>query len=497
MNKFIIIAVLAVGMTAGIALDRSILSGGGSSSSAESGERKVAYWVAPMDKKFRSDNSGKSPMGMDLIPVYEDDLNGGDDTNAVRLSPSVINNLGVRTAKVERSTFRSQIETVGYIDYDESKLTHVHLRADGWIEKLYVNSVGARVKKGDLLFEIYSPELVNAQGDYLNAVGTGRADIIRASKERLIALDIPESLIQNLTETRKVSQYVKIYAPQDGIVSALHVVEGMFITPKMTAMSLADLSSVWLLVDVFEAQASQIMEGLPAQVRLPYDPTRIWEGKITYVYPQIEAKTRTLKVRMEFENPDEALKPEMYADVKIFGKKKPNTLSIPREALIRTGNSERVMLALGGGRFQPAAVRAGIESGDRIEIISGLEEGEEIVTSAQFLIDSEASFTGSVLRMSDMKSSKTTPRKAKKKEAKKEFWAQGTINEITADQKKANVTHGPIEALGWPGMTMDFMLSPALDMALVKKGEDIHFKIQKTDSGMYAIIEIMNMQGDK
>jgi len=401
MNKFILIIILLIGIGGGIALDKTLLSGGGSSGGADSGERRVAYWVAPMDANYRRDEPGKSPMGMDLVPVYEDELNGGgDDTNAVRLSPSVINNLGVRTAKVERGPFRSQIETVGYIDYDESKIVHVHLRAEGWIEKLYVNSVGERVKKGDLLFEIYSPELVNAQGDYLNALGTGRADITRASKERLLALDIPEALIENLNKTRKVSQYVKIYAPQDGIVSALHAVEGMFITPKMTVMSLADLSSVWLLVDVFEAQASQIMEGLPAQVRLSYEPARVWEGKIAYVYPQIEAKTRTLKVRMEFENPDEALKPDMYAGVTIFGKEKPNTLSVPREALIRTGKSERVMLALGDGRFQPAAVKAGIESGNKIEILSGLNEGEDIVISAQFLIDSESSFTGSTLRMS-------------------------------------------------------------------------------------------------
>lgn len=402
MNKFVTtVVVLAIGIGAGIALDKNLLSGSGASGSADSGERTVAYWVAPMDANFRRDEAGKSPMGMDLVPVYEDEMDGAgsDDIKAVRLVPSVINNLGVRTAKVERGSFSSQIETVGYIDYDESKIVHVHLRADGWIEKLYVNSVGERVKKGDLLFEIYSPALVNAQGDYLNALGTGRTDIIRASKERLLALDIPESLIDELTKTRKLSQYVKFYAPQDGIVSALSVAEGMYVTPKMAVLSLADLSSVWLLVDVFEAQASQVMEGLSAQVSLSYEPSRVWEGKIAYVYPQIEAKTRTLKVRLEFDNPDEALKPDMYADVTIFGKEKPNTLSIPREALIRTGKSQRVILALGDGRFQPAAVKAGIEAGGQIEILSGLEEGEDIVVSAQFLIDSESSFTGSTLRM--------------------------------------------------------------------------------------------------
>ncbi len=491
MNKLITVAVLlAIGIGAGIFIDKSFLRGDESGSA--SSERKVSYWVAPMDANYRRDEPGKSPMGMDLVPVYEDEMSGGgqDDTNAVRLSPSVINNLGVRTTKVEKSPFRMQVETVGYIDYDESKITHVHLRADGWIEKLYVNSIGERVKKGDLLFEIYAPALVNAQGDYINALSTGRADIIRASKERLSALDIPENLIEELKSTKKISQYVKVYAPQDGIVSALKVAEGMFVTPKMTTISLADLSTVWLLVDVFEAQASQIVEGLPAQVHLSYEPTSVWNGKITYIYPQIEAKTRTLKVRLEFENPDEILKPGMYADITIFGKNKPGTLSIPREALIRTGNSERVILALGDGKFQPAAVIVGIESGDRIEIIEGLEEGEKIVSSAQFLIDSEASFIGSTLRMS--KAQGAMPDMAMEKERKEPatYEAQGTLHKIMAEGNKVNVTHGPIEALGWPDMTMDFMTAPDLDMSAVPEETKIRFKIRKTESGMYEIIEM-------
>lgn len=396
MNNILkIVALLVIGIGAGIVLDKTLFS-----DNKSSGERKITYWVAPMDADYRRDEPGKSPMGMDLVPVYEDETSGDtDDINAVRLSPSVINNLGVRTARVGKGSFRTQIETVGYIDYDESRITHVHLRADGWIEKLYVNSVGERVKKGDLLFEIYAPALVNAQGDYINALNTGRTNIIRASKERLYALDIPEDLIEEIQSTRKISQYIKIYAPQDGIVSALNIAKGMFVTPKMTIISLANLSSVWLLVDVFEAQAGHVVEGLAAQVRLSYKPERIWNGKITYIYPQIDPITRTLKVRLEFENPDEVLKPNMYADVTIFGQEKTDTLTIPREALIRTGKSERVILALGDGKFQPAAVKAGLEAGDRIEILSGLEEGEKIVVSAQFLIDSEASFAGSVLRM--------------------------------------------------------------------------------------------------
>ncbi len=401
-NFLITLLVVAIGVIATVLFDfHPFADKGMSQQKTISAEGKVAYWVAPMDSNYRRDEAGKSPMGMDLVPVYENEANGSmsEDTNFVKLSPSVIHNFGVRTAKVERGTFRSQIKAVGYIDYDESQIVHVHLRAEGWIEKLYVNSVGERVKKGDLLFEVYSPTLVNAQSDYLNALRMGRADIIDASKDRLLALDISESLIKDLRKTRKVNQYVKIYAPQDGVVSALNAPEGMFVTPKMTTLSLADLSSVWLLADVFESQAGGVVEGLPVQMNLSYEPARSWEGQISYVYPQIEPQTRTLKIRLEFENVDEVLKPGMYANVTILSPEKLNTLSIPKEALIRTGDSERVILALGEGRFQPAVVTEGSEANGRIEILRGLKEGEDIVVSAQFLIDSEASFKGATLRM--------------------------------------------------------------------------------------------------
>ena len=402
MNKLLsFFVVLIIGAVIGYLVSESLPSEGMGNAITQSNEPKVAYWVAPMDANYRRDEPGKSPMGMDLVPVYEEEKNPNrdDDSNAVYLNPAVINNLGVRTAVVKAGEFQSIVESVGFIDYDESKITHVHLRAEGWIEKLYVNSVGERVKKGDKLFDVYSPELVNAQGDYIAALQTGRVKIIRASKDRLAALGLPNPVIKEIERTRKAKQKITYLAPQDGIVSALNIADGMHVTAKTTTVSLADLSTVWLVVDVFETQVSQIEEGLIAEVRLSYQPDQLWNGKIAYIYPQIDEKTRTLKARLVFDNPNELLKPNMYADVRLFGNKKPNVLSIPREALIQTGSSERVILALGGGQFQPVEVTSGIESGERVEILDGLREGEKIVTSAQFLIDSEASFTGSAMRM--------------------------------------------------------------------------------------------------
>ena len=359
-------------------------------------EKEVLYWVAPMDPNYQRDEPGKSPMGMDLVPVYADPA-GGD---AVTISPEVIQNLGVRTSKAEISKLWRGIDTVGYVDFDESKLSHIHLRTEGWVENLAVRSEGERVKKGERLFDFYSPQLVNAQEEFVQALSVGNTGLVSASSERLLALGISKGQIASLRKTRKARQYISVFAPQDGVVATLPVREGMFIKPSMKVMSLADLSSVWLLAEIFERQANWVSMGDSAQVTLSYLPGREWQGKVEYIYPSLDPKTRTLKVRLRFDNPEEALKPNMYANVQIFGGAKTNILVIPMEALIRTGRNERVVVALGEGRFEARTVKAGIESGDWVEISSGLKSGEEVVVSGQFLIDSESSIKASFNRMS-------------------------------------------------------------------------------------------------
>lgn len=359
-------------------------------------EKKILYWVAPMDANYRRDEPGKSPMGMDLVPVYDD----GEDGLTVRISPAIENNMGVRTAKVKKDKLWRRIDTVGYVDFDENKISHIHLRTKGWIEKLLIKSEGERVKKGQLLFEVYSPELVNAQEEYLQALRSGHKGLSSASRERLEALGISVAQIKNLNKKRRASQFVKIFAKQDGIVAKLNVREGMFVMPQKEVMSLADLSSIWILAEVFESQTDWVKQGQSAEVQLSYLPGRKWIGDVEYIYPSLDPKTRTLKVRLRFNNKDEALKPNMFANVTIYGGAKREVIIIPREALIRTGNDERVIVSVGEGRFQPREVTAGIESGDHIEIIKGLSVGDKVVTSGQFLIDSEASLKASIARMS-------------------------------------------------------------------------------------------------
>ena len=445
-------------------------------------EKKLLYWVAPMDPNFRQEGPGKSPMGMDLVPFYDE---GGDD-DAITISPAIVQNLGVRTAKAELGKLWKRVDSVGYVDFDENKISHVHLRTEGWIDKLKVKSEGERVKKGDLLFELYSPTLVNAQDEYLQALRSNNKRLLGASHNRLRALGIDEQQIAKIKKTRKAEQLIKIRASQDGIISKLNAREGMFIKPRMEVMTLADLSTIWIQVEVFERQAEWVKQGKPAEITVSYLPGRTWEGTVEYVYPSLDPKTRTLRARLRFDNPDESLKPNMFTNVTIFGGASKQVVSIPIEALIRTGDSERVIVSLGDGRFAPREVVSGIESGDRIEIVNGLEGNEDIVTSSQFLLDSEASIKASLNRMNepaaemDMKMDTMSD---------KMVTGKGVLHELMEGERKINLSHDPIPELGWPDMTMDFGLDEGVSLDGLKSGQSVEFDMTEKD-GSYIIKSI-------
>ena len=370
------------------------------SSAPESKEKKVKYWVAPMNPTYRRDEPGKSPMGMDLLPVYEGEEEDMDDeVSIVKIRPEVVNNLGVRTAKVERGPLWKRIGTVGYIDYDETRINHIHTRTEGWIEKLQVRAEGEEVKRGQLLFELYSPPLINAQEEYLQAIASGNRLLAAASKEKLSALGISKSQIDRLEKDKKVVQNINFYAPQSGVLINLGVREGMYIKPETQILSIANLDTIWLLAEVFERQANWVEVGQSAEATLPSMPGVIWKGTVEYIYPDLDPVTRTLRVRLRFDNSKGKLKPNMYSHVTIFSGEKKDVISIPREALIRDAHQQRVIKALGEGRFQAQEVISGMESGDWVEIISGLNEDDDIVISSQFLIDSESNLKASLNRM--------------------------------------------------------------------------------------------------
>ena len=485
MNKLNIVAISLVAVLLTACSDDE--SNTTETATAEKKENKILYWVAPMDATYRRNEPGKSPMGMDLVAVYDE----GGDENTVKISAAVENNMGVRTAIVKRDKLWRRIDTVGYVDFDENKISHLHLRTKGWIEKLYVKSEGERVKKGQLLFEVYAPELVNAQEEYLQALRSNNRGLTSASHERLIALGISDLQIKTLNKIRRVGQYVKVYAKQNGIIAKLNIRQGMFVMPQKQVMSLADLSSVWLLAEVFESQADWVKTGQPAEVKLSYLPGRVWEGEVEYIYPSLDPKTRTLKVRLRFENEDESLKPNMFAKVNIYGGAKREVLTIPREALIRTGNDQRVILSIGKGRFQAREVTAGIESGEFIEIVKGISEGDKVVTSGQFLIDSEASLKASIARMSSMdgKKEKMDPNM----DMSKKIMGTATLNSVMPAHNMINMAHAPIPALDWPAMEMDFTVKKGVSLQDLNKGDKVEFELEKGESG-YVVKSITKLK---
>jgi len=360
---------------------------------------EILYWVAPMDPSYRRDEPGKSPMGMDLVPVYAEQVDG--QPGVVAIDPTVVSNLGVRTVAAVSGPLSRRIETVGYVGYDEETLQHVHTRVDGWIEKLATKSTGDPVSKGQLLFELYSPTLVNAQQEYLLAVSSNNSNLRNASRDRLLALGVAPDELDRLYRERAVSQRVRFYAESDGVIANLGVREGIYVTPSTAIMSVASLERVWVIAEVFERQSAWVASGQHALVELDYLPGQSWDGVVDYIYPELDPVTRTLRVRLRFENASVALRPNMFARVAIDGGDTAEVVHIPRAALIRGAAADRVVVALGAGRFRSQEVQVGIEAADRVSILAGLNAGDRVVVSGQFLIDSESNIESSLSRLSN------------------------------------------------------------------------------------------------
>ncbi|MEH6816563.1 MULTISPECIES: efflux RND transporter periplasmic adaptor subunit [Pseudoalteromonas] len=456
----------------------------GEASSVVTAEKKPLYWVAPMDANYKRDKPGKSPMGMDLVPVYDDGGKGPDEgPGTIRISPDVVNNLGVRTAIVSYKSLHTEINTVGYVTYDEDKLVHIHPRVQGWIEKLYVKAIGDPVKKGQPLYEIYSPELVNAQEELLLALDRKNSRLISAAENRLSALQLPKSSIVKLKKTKKVQQTITFYSPQNGVVENLKIREGFYVKPGSTLMSIGDLSEVWVEAEVFERQAGQVKTGTPVTMTLDYLPGKTWQGKVDYIYPTLDAKTRTVKVRLRFKNEDGEFKPNMFAQIAIHTTGDEQVLLIPKEALIRTGNQDRVVLALGEGSFKSVAVSVGRYDSESVEILEGVRDGEKVVSSAQFLLDSESSKSSDFKRMnSDVDEADASMPSS--------VWVQASIESMMADHKMLTLAHEAIPEWEWPEMTMDFIASDSVDFSLLSEGMSLHVEVTKEDNGDYKISNI-------
>ena len=448
-------------------------------------EAQPIYWVAPMDANYRRDKPGLSPMGMDLVPVYKDAASG-NAPGTITISPAVINNLGVRTTQVTLMPLVQDIKTVGIVQYDQDTLIHIHPRVAGWIENLYVKAVGNPVKKGQPLYDLYSPELVNAQQEFIAELAGNNQDLITAAEERLSALNISKHTIKELRRTKHIKQTVTFYAPQSGVIDNLNIRKGFYVKPDTTMMSIGSLDRVWVEIEIFERQASLVTPHQNVSMTLDFLPEKLWKGTVDYIYPSLDNKNRTLRARLRFDNKELLLRPNMFAQIIIHSNDKTNRLTIPREALIRTGKQDRVVLALGNGRFKSVAVKVGLITDDKVEIVKGLSADEKIVSSAQFLLDSESSKTSDFVRMSHPLTDNTDLPSAT---------VIGVINTIDHKTRMANISRGPIEKWNREAAIVDFSVSTDLNIKDLNEGDNIEFTFVVLD-GEFVVTEACVLEKD-
>lgn len=440
-------------------------------------EQKPLYWVAPMDASYRRDKPGKSPMGMDLVPVYSNNATSNEpELGAVYIAPNVINNLGVRTAQVAFRPMNTTVSTVGYVQYDEDKLVHIHPRVDGWIEELFVKAAGNKVKQGQPLYSLYSPELVNAQKEMLIALNQANQPLVGAAKKRLLALQMSPKFIDKLIASKEVQQNVTFYAPQTGVIENLAIREGFYVEPGTTMMSIGQLDQVWVEAEIFERDTALVSVGLPVTMTLGYLPNRKWTGVVDYVYPTLNQQTRTLRVRLKFDNADHQLKPNMFAQISINNIDEMPTLVLPKESVIRTGKQNRVVLALGDGLFKSVAVSIGKVSDTEIEILDGVMQNDSVVISAQFLIDSESSKDSDFKRITAEDETQSMH-----DEHVSTATVTGKINNILPDLRIVNISREAIEKWGRKAATLDFVASEHIDLSQFSADDQIIFTFEVHD----------------
>ncbi|QGX38184.1 efflux RND transporter periplasmic adaptor subunit [Permianibacter aggregans] len=475
MNKIVVTGLtLIVGAVIGAGVVAWLLP---TASSPVPAEKKPLYWVAPMDPSYRRDKPGKSPMGMDLIPVYEEQ-SAKESPGTVRIVPDVENNIGVRIAKVEFAGLDQRIDTVGYVQFNEDELRHVHPRVEGWVETLHVKAEGASVRKGEPVYSLYSPVLVNAQREFILAHEQGRPDLLAAARQRLVALAFPIDKIDSLIKTGQPLRTVTIAAPLSGVVENLGVREGVFIKPGQTVVSLGSLDKVWVIAEIFEASAQHLSLHDEAIISSDAMPDVRWSGRIDYIYPVLDNKTRTVRVRIVVDNDGKQLKPNMFVRVYLNDDQPTPRMVVPREAVIRTGAQDRVVVALGDGRFKSVAVKVGQVGGNKIEILDGLMPDDEVVISAQFLLDSESSKTSDFIRMQHSQDQATGPLAV---------WVKATITSLMPEHKMVSLQHDEVPDWGWPSMTMDFSTADDVDLTSLREGMVIHVELKKADDGKVVV----------
>ena len=482
-------------------------AGASSTGSAKKSENRILYYRNPMGLPDTSPVPKKDPMGMDYIPVYE----GGEpeaDGSVVKINPDKVQKLGVRTETVELRELTRTVQAVATIQANERQLHTVSPRFEGWIQQLHVNTTGQLVRRGEPLLDVYSPDLVTAQQEYLIAwkgvqsvkgaspeVEAGMRTLVDSALQRLRNWDISETELQRLQQEGKVRQSLTLRAQAGGVVLEKRAVAGMRFMPGEMLFQIADLSSVWLLADVFEQDLGLVRQGQSVKIRVDAYPDQAFTGKVTFIYPTLVPETRTARVRIELPNPAGLLKPAMYARVEIAsGRDRGKVLAVPDSAILDTGTRQLVLVQRGEGAFEPRAVKLGRRTDGYFEVLDGIRAGESVVVSANFLIDAESNLKAALSSFGHSAPGSKPDEQGQQVKpgafaaAPANHRGEGSIDAVDAARATVTLTHGPIASLKWPAMTMDFLVKDPALLRTLKPGQKITFDMIEASAGEYVIV---------
>ncbi|QPG05307.1 efflux RND transporter periplasmic adaptor subunit [Salinimonas marina] len=494
-NKITALFMLVAGMLIGAALLAWLTPGAKTTAPVANEHAEPLYWVAPMDDNYRRDRPGKSPMGMDLVPVYADSKQSLSP-GTVTISPAIQHNFGVTVAPVTYGKLEPSLTTVGYVDYDESLLAHLHPRTAGWIEQVFVNATGEVVAADQPLYTLYSPELVNAQEELLIALKRNNTNLITAAKARLQALGLTAKHIHDLTQSRQLQQSVTFLAPQAGFIKQLNIREGFYVEPASLMMSIASLDSVWIKAEISESLTGLVAIDNTADISVTARPGERWQGKVVHVHPAMNPATRSLRARIQVPNPTQQLKPNMFATVTLHTQPLPATLLIPEAALIRVGQEQRVVVALSNTTFKSIAVTAGRSANGQVQILKGLQAGDKVVTSAQFLIDSESSKASDLKRLApdqthaNQNQSGHAVEPPTQTDTADSVWVQATVIETMPAMHQLKVSHQAVADWDWPVMTMMFKVTADIELRALTAGQNVQIELTRYADNAVTITQL-------
>lgn len=468
--------------------------------------RKLLYYRNPMGLPDTSPVPKKDPMGMDYIAVYEGEEpdSGGD----LKISTDKVQKLGVRSEPAAMRVLERVVRAAGRVEVDERRVFSISPKFEGWVERLHVNVTGQPVARGQPLFEVYSPELVSAQREYSIAAEASRAlseagDDPRAGMNRLADSslarlknwDISDEQLRALAQSGEARRTMTFRSPVSGIVMEKKALQGMRFMPGESLFQIADLSSVWVIADVFEQDIAWVKTGSMARVRIGAYPGQAFDGRITYVYPTLNPETRTVPVRVEVANPRRLLKPAMFADVELTAGGRQKVVTVPNSAVIDSGARRIVLVHKAEGRFEPREVKTGRRNDSHVQVTEGVEEGEQVVVSANFLIDAESNLQAAIGGFGQPPQAATLA--GQSTAGKVGHRADGVVDSIDAQAGTVSIEHGPVASLKWPSMTMEFKVANESLLAGLKPRSEIAFEFVERAAGEWLITKVMPKAGGR